>query len=86
MTRIEGNAAAAGQPGAKPRRADKDQRRRLRLDAQSIERFPSPIARRQSTRTGDGEPDKPRTAIETAAIFDERRERLVRAENAPNCR
>src|ERR1700746_1545274 len=73
MTGIERDSVATGQPGSEPGRAYKDQRRRLCLDAQTIERFPGRMARRQSTRTGDSEPNKPRAAIEAAAEFGERR-------------
>src|ERR1700731_18328 len=72
MTGIEGDAIAARQPSPKPGRSNKNQRRRFRLDAQSIERLPGWIAGRSSAGAGDSEPDKPRAPLETAPEFDER--------------
>ena len=72
MTGIEKDAVTAGQPGAEPGSADKNERRRFGFDTKPIERLPSRVARRHSARTGNGEADKARGAIEAAAELGQR--------------
>src|SRR5690349_17695115 len=72
MTGIENDAGAAGQPRAEPGSADENERRYFGVDTKPIERLPSRIARRHPARTGNGEADKPRGAIEAAAELGQR--------------